>query len=69
MKQLDSLNVNDHSTTSSNNQNYKIGHLILVDRSIDYITPFCTPLTYEARIDEIFKITAGLIQDFKFKHV
>ena len=40
----------------------KIGHLILVDRSIDYITPFCSPLTYEGLLDESFKINAGIVE-------
>jgi hypothetical protein len=40
----------------------KIGHLILVDRSIDYVTPFCSPLTYEGLLDESFKINAGIVE-------
>lgn len=59
MKRLESLTDAQYGNTT--NSTYKIGHLILVDRNIDLITPFCTPLTYEARIDETFKIKAGAI--------
>jgi hypothetical protein len=36
--------------------------LILIDRQIDLITPFCTPFTYEALIDEFFEIRQNAIQ-------
>ncbi|XP_071112864.1 vacuolar protein sorting-associated protein 33B-like [Haliotis cracherodii] len=39
----------------------QIGQLILVDRSVDYVTPLCTPMTYEALLDERFKIECGII--------
>jgi len=41
---------------------YKIGHLILVDRNIDFVTLFCSPLTYEGLLDDSFKINAGFIE-------
>lgn len=31
----------------------EIDRLILIDRSVDMVTPFITPLTYEAVIDEV----------------
>lgn len=31
----------------------EIDRLILIDRSVDMITPFITPLTYEGIIDEV----------------
>lgn len=41
---------------------HKIDQLILIDRNIDYITPFCTPLTYEDLINEHFKLNVGFIE-------
>ena len=35
----------------------EIDTLILLDRDVDLITPMCTPLTYEALIDELIGIT------------
>jgi len=34
----------------------KIDNLILIDRTVDMITPMMTQLTYEGLIDEIFGI-------------
>lgn len=34
----------------------KIDNLILIDRSVDYLTPMMTQLTYEGLIDENFGI-------------
>jgi hypothetical protein len=39
-----------------NIKNSKMSSLIIFDRPIDYITPFCTPFTYESLIDEYFQI-------------
>lgn len=36
--------------------NPEVDQLILIDREVDMITPFCTQLTYEGLIDEIFGI-------------
>ena len=35
---------------------------VLIDREIDMITPLCTPLTYEALIDEVFGIANNIIK-------
>ncbi|XP_014663925.1 PREDICTED: vacuolar protein sorting-associated protein 33B-like isoform X3 [Priapulus caudatus] len=37
----------------------EIGHLVLIDRDVDYITPLCSQLTYEGLLDEIFGINSG----------
>ncbi|ESO89653.1 hypothetical protein LOTGIDRAFT_234244 [Lottia gigantea] len=42
-------------------ENLKNGHLFIIDRDIDYVTPLCTPVTYEALLDEIFGIDCGII--------
>lgn len=47
--------------SDANLNDYKIGHLLLLDRNIDLVTPFCSPLTYEGLMDESFTITAGYI--------
>lgn len=42
---------------SKANRNYStIDHLILIDRSVDLLTPMVTQLTYEGLIDELFGI-------------
>src|SRR5436305_11868093 len=46
--------VDDPSSTLSVSQN--IDSLIIIDRSVDLITPLCTQLTYEGLIDEVFGI-------------
>lgn len=40
----------------NSNQTPTIDHLLLIDRSIDLLTPLVTQLTYEGLIDEIFGI-------------
>lgn len=40
----------------NNSQLAPIEHLLLLDRSIDLLTPLVTQLTYEGLIDEIFGI-------------
>lgn len=44
----------DASQTLQLSQN--IDSLIIIDRSVDMVTPLCTQLTYEGLIDEIFHI-------------
>lgn len=34
----------------------QIDHLLLIDRSVDLLTPLATQLTYEGLIDELFGI-------------
>ena len=34
----------------------QIDAIILLDRSVDFMTPLCTQLTYEGLIDEVFGI-------------
>ncbi|KAJ8675690.1 hypothetical protein QAD02_011476 [Eretmocerus hayati] len=41
----------------SNNQSPVIEHLLLLDRSVDLLSPLITQLTYEGLIDEIFGIS------------
>lgn len=55
-------NINNANTMPSFGDykaNYSIGHLVMVDRNIDFVTPFCSQLTYEGFIDELFVIDAG----------
>ena len=35
---------------------HQIDAIILLDRSVDFLTPLCTQLTYEGLIDEVYKI-------------
>lgn len=40
----------------------QIDTLVLLDRTVDPLTPFCTQLTYEGLIDETFHIKNGVVQ-------
>lgn len=52
----------------------QIDHLLLIDRSVDLITPMATQLTYEGLIDELFGINNSMylkcslmIKSYKFR--
>ncbi|KAG0056940.1 hypothetical protein BGZ83_002880 [Gryganskiella cystojenkinii] len=49
----------DASQTMQLSQN--IDSLIIIDRSVDMVTPLCTQLTYEGLIDEIFQIKNSFV--------
>ncbi|KAG0350964.1 hypothetical protein BGZ54_003500, partial [Gamsiella multidivaricata] len=49
----------DASQTTQMSQN--IDSLIIIDRSVDMVTPLCTQLTYEGLIDEIFHIKNSFV--------
>jgi len=52
-----SSNSLKHSTTSS-----KIDQIILLDRSLDYVTPLCSQLTYEGMMDDVYDIKCGELE-------
>ncbi|CAG8747928.1 7256_t:CDS:2, partial [Funneliformis caledonium] len=52
--------VDDPSSTLTVSQS--IDSLIIIDRSVDLITPLCTQLTYEGLIDEVFSIRASHVE-------
>ncbi|GBB83477.1 hypothetical protein RclHR1_01020018 [Rhizophagus clarus] len=52
--------VDDPASTLSVSQN--IDSLIILDRSVDLISPLCTQLTYEGLIDEVFGIRASHVE-------
>uniref|UniRef100_F6VM60 Vacuolar protein sorting-associated protein 33B n=2 Tax=Ciona intestinalis TaxID=7719 RepID=F6VM60_CIOIN len=41
---------------------HKIGHIVLLDRDVDYVTPLCSQVTYEGLLDDIFEIKCGAIE-------
>lgn len=41
---------------------HAIGHLILIDREVDFVTPLCSQVTYEGLLDDIFGIKCGVIE-------
>ncbi|KAL7673174.1 hypothetical protein ACOME3_008042 [Neoechinorhynchus agilis] len=43
-------------------QDKQISHLILVDRAIDFVTPFLSQMVYEGLLDEVFGIDAGVMK-------
>jgi hypothetical protein len=50
------LNRETEDTKINNNQTPVIEHLLLLDRSVDLLSPLITQLTYEGLIDEIYGI-------------
>ena len=38
----------------------QIDMVVLLDRTVDLLTPLCTQLTYEGLIDELYGITYGV---------
>ena len=56
MEKSDESKINDRKHVSP-----QFGHLILIDRHVDFVTPFCTPLNYEGLLDEIYSIQTGTI--------
>jgi len=40
----------------------EIQSIVLIDRETDMITPLCTPLTYEALLDEVFGIANNVVK-------
>ena len=40
----------------------QIDSLVLVDRSVDPLTPLCNQLTYEGLVDETLHIKNGVVQ-------
>lgn len=61
---------NNLEETFKNNQTTSIDQILLIDRSIDLITPLATQLTYEGLIDEIFGLnnTTACFPADKFKN-
>ncbi|CAL1545477.1 unnamed protein product [Lymnaea stagnalis] len=40
---------------------HHIGQLFIIDRDVDYVSPLCTPMTYEALLDETFNIDCSIV--------
>jgi len=40
---------------------YSIGQLFIIDRDVDLISPLCSPMTYEALLDDVFGIECSVI--------
>ncbi|XP_044010499.1 vacuolar protein sorting-associated protein 33A isoform X2 [Aphidius gifuensis] len=54
--------INKLKLNNNTNINNNIEHLLLIDRSIDLLSPLVTQLTYEGLIDEIFGIKNTTVQ-------
>ncbi len=52
------------ATTNNNNNTNESGikTVVLIDRTMDMVTPMCTQLTYEGLIDEILHINDGFVK-------
>ena len=53
---------NENGDTVQQNHNSSIDQIILIDRSIDLISPLATQLTYEGLIDEIYGINSNTVK-------
>ena len=38
------------------------GHLLLIDRDFDFVSPLLSPVSYEALLDEVFGISCGVVE-------
>lgn len=55
------ISLEPRKTNFKVNRNFStIDHLILIDRSVDLLTPMAIQLTYEGLIDELFGIDCCL---------
>lgn len=43
----------------------QVSKLLVIDRSVDWITPMLFPLTYESLIDEVFGIKGGTLHIYQ----
>jgi len=50
------------SAVLAENPPYRIDRVIVLDREVDPVTPFCTQLTYEGLIDEVYGIQNGIVE-------
>ncbi|XP_050526937.1 vacuolar protein sorting-associated protein 33A [Daktulosphaira vitifoliae] len=57
------ISLEPRKPNSKANRNYKtIDHIVLLDRSIDLLTPMATQLTFEGLIDELFGIDCCTVE-------
>ncbi|KAF9172590.1 hypothetical protein BGX20_005287 [Mortierella sp. AD010] len=54
--------VDDLDASQTTQMSQTIDSLIIIDRSVDMVTPLCTQLTYEGLIDEIFHIKNSFVE-------
>lgn len=40
----------------------EIGHVFMIDRDVDYVTPLCSQVVYEGLVDDIFQIKCGSVE-------
>ncbi|XP_029430340.1 vacuolar protein sorting-associated protein 33B isoform X2 [Rhinatrema bivittatum] len=40
----------------------EVGHIFLIDRDVDYVTPLCSQVVYEGLVDDIFRIKCGSVE-------
>ena len=61
MEILNAEEDNGNKASADANQS-EFETMIILDRSLDFITPLCSQLTYEGLIDDTFGITANLLK-------
>lgn len=59
------ISLEPRKPNSKANRNYTaIDHLVLIDRSVDLMTPMATQLTFEGLIDELFGINCCKLMSY-----
>jgi hypothetical protein len=61
-RELEANHANSISSIPLFPLNSEIDSLIILDRSVDLITPMCTQLTYEGLIDEVYGIKSTFVE-------
>lgn len=51
-----------HEQDETQQSKFNIGQLFIIDREVDYVTPLCSPMSYEALLDETFGIECSVIE-------
>ncbi|KAI8788981.1 vacuolar protein sorting-associated protein 33B [Biomphalaria glabrata] len=57
----DLMNYMSEKSEDKKESKHQIGQMFIIDRDVDYVSPMCTPMTYEALLDETYKIECGVI--------
>ncbi|XP_077328479.1 vacuolar protein sorting-associated protein 33B isoform X1 [Lithobates pipiens] len=52
----------DDDETDRKDRKPEIGHVFMIDRDVDYVTPLCSQLVYEGVVDDIFRIKCGSVE-------
>ncbi|XP_040198404.1 vacuolar protein sorting-associated protein 33B isoform X1 [Rana temporaria] len=52
----------DQEESDRKDRKPEIGHVFMIDRDVDYVTPLCSQVVYEGLVDDIFRIKCGSVE-------